>query len=139
MDEKILLRNPQKFDVGIVTLEKPLGMNIRAGSFVMVNQNELSYLASTSTLLQDGILTVDEKQIPALQEVGIDPTTDPNFIKDDEIKKKLSSTTKKLREWLATVELGHILDRVYDIAMTMNLSVDKVKVLQEKMPDKEFV
>lgn len=139
MDEKILLRNPQKFDVGIVTLEKPLGMNIRAGSFVMVNQNELSYLASTSTLLQDGILTVDEKQIPALQEVGIDPTTDPNFIKDDEIKKKLSGTTKKLREWLATVELGHILDRVYDIAMTMNLSVDKVKVLQEKMPDKEFV
>ena len=139
MDDKIILRNPQKFDVGIVTLEKEHGINIRAGSFAIVNQNEINYLASTSTLLQDGILTVDDEHIESMKKVGIDPETDPNFIKDEEIKKKLAGTTKKLTEWLDTVEQGHILDRIYDIADSMNLSADKLRVLREKMPDKEFV
>lgn len=33
MAEKIKLLNPQKFDVGIVTLENKVGINIKAGSF----------------------------------------------------------------------------------------------------------
>jgi len=61
MEDKIMLRNPQKFDVGIVTLEKPLGVNIKAGSFALVNENELNYLASISDLLQKGVLQVDDK------------------------------------------------------------------------------
>lgn len=139
MEDKIILRNLQKFDVGIVTLEKPLGVNIRPGSFAIVSQDELNYLASTCTLLQDGILTVDDNQVEAMQKIGIDPTTDPHFIKDEEIKKKLGGTAKKIREWLATVEEGYILDRVYDVAVSMNLSADKLKVLQEKMPNKNFI
>ena len=58
---------------------------------------------------------------------------------NEEIKKKLSGTGKKLREWLATIEEGHTLDRVFDVAVGMNLSVDKIKILKEKMPDKEFL
>lgn len=140
MTDKIVLRNPQKFDVGIVTSpERPLGVNIRPGSFALVTQDELAYLASTSTLLSKGILRVDEKQAEAMQEIGIDQASDPNFITDEEIKKKLGGTAKKVREWLNTIEEGYILDRIYDAAMGMNLSQDKLKALQEKMPDKAFL
>lgn len=139
MEEKIILRNPQKFDVGIITMLKPNGINIKAGTVCVINQDELNYIASTSTLLQDGILTVDEAHVDAMKEIGIDPQTDPNFISDEEIRKKLSGTAKKLREWLATIELGHILDHIYDVAVTMNLSADKLKALMEKMPDKDFL
>lgn len=139
MEDKIVLKNPQKFDVGIVTMAKPMGVNIKAGSFCLVNQDELNYIASICTLLQDGILTVDDEHVEAMKEVGIDPKTDPNFISDDEIRKKLGGTAKKLREWLQTVDKGHILDRVYDVAVTMNLSADKLKVLTERMPDKDFL
>jgi hypothetical protein len=140
MEDKIILRNPQKFDVGIVTLEKPQGVSVKAGSFVVVNQNELNYLASICTLLQDGILMVDEDHADGfMQQLGVDPATDTHFMKDEDIKKKLGGTVKKMKEWLETVEAGHVLDRIYDIAVTMNLSADKLKVLAEKMPDKEFI
>lgn len=139
MEEKIILRNPQKFDVGIVTMLKPNGINIKAGTVCVINQDELNYIASTCTLLQDGILTVDEAHVDAMKEIGIDPETDPNFISDEEIRKKLSGTAKKMREWLEPIELGHILDRIYDVAVTMNLSADKLKALMEKMPDKDFL
>lgn len=139
MEDKIVLRNPQKFDVGIITLDKPLGVNIRPGSFAIINQNELNYLASICTLLQDGILTVDDANFGAMQQLGIDPTSDPNFISNEEIQKKLSGTGKKMKEWLAGVEQGHILDRIYDVAMSMNLNADKLKILKEKMPDKDFL
>lgn len=139
MEEKIVLRNPQKFDIGIVTLEKPLGVNIKAGSFALVNESELNYLASISDLLQKGLLQVDDQHKEQMLELGINPDDDVNFVKDEEIRKKLSGTGKKLKEWLATIEEGHVLDRVYDVAMEMNLNVDKVKILKEKMPDKEFL
>ena len=140
MEDKIILRNPQKFDVGIVTLEKPQGVSVKAGSFVVVNQNELNYLASICTLLQDGILMVDEDHADGfMQQLGVDPATDTHFMKDEDIKKKLGGTVKKMKEWLETVAAGHVLERIYDIAVTMNLSADKLKVLAEKMPDKEFI
>lgn len=139
MEEKIILRNPQKFDIGIVTLEKPLGVNIRSGSFALVSESELNYLASVSDLLQKGLLQVDEKHKEQMLELGINPDEDVNFISNEEIQKKLSGTVKKLREWLGTIEEGHTLDRVYDVAKDMNLSVDKIKALKEKMPEKDFL
>ena len=139
MNDKIVLRNTQKFDVGIMTPDKPLGVNIRPGSFALVTQTELNYIASTCTLLQRGMLRVDDENAEVMQELGIDQATDPHFIKDEEIQKKLSGTVKKVREWLATSDEDYILDRVYDVAMTMNLSMDKIKALKERMPNKDFL
>lgn len=139
MNDKIILRNTQKFDIGIVTPEKPLGVNIRPGSFAQVTHDELIHILSVSTLIQSGMLTVDEKDKEALTDLGIDPETDQHFIKDEDIKKKLGGTAKKLREWLAGIDEGYILDRVYDIAMSMNLSMDKIKALKEYMPNRDFI
>ena len=33
MSDKMKVYNPQKFDVGVVLLDKPMGINIKAGSF----------------------------------------------------------------------------------------------------------
>ena len=139
MAEKIKLMNPQKFDVGIITLENKIGVNIKAGSFTVVTPDDIAYLASISDVFRRGILKVEEKNIEVMQEAGIDQANDPNYITDEEIQKKLSGTVKKMKEWLATIEEGYILDRIYDVAMNMNLSLDKVKALNEKMPDRKFL
>ena len=139
MAEKIKLMNPQKFDVGIITLENKIGVNIKAGSFTLVTPDDIAYLASISDVFRRGILKVEEKNIEVMQEAGIDQANDPNYITDEEIQKKLSGTVKKMKEWLATIEEGYILDRIYDVAMNMNLSLDKVKALNEKMPDRKFL
>ena len=139
MAEKIKLWNPQKFDVGIVTPENKLGINIQAGSFALVSEDDIAYLATISDVFRKGILKVEEKNLDVMQGVGIDQQNDPHFISNEEIQKKLSGTTKKIKEWLGTIDEAYILDRVYDIAMGMNLSLDKIKILKEKMPNKEFI
>ncbi len=139
MAEKIKLWNHQKFDVGIVTLENKIGTNIKAGSFALVTPDDIIYLASISDVFRRGILKVEDKDVEVMQGAGIDQKNDPNYITDEEIQKKLSGTVKKVKEWLNTIEEGYILDRVYDVAMNMNLSLDKIKVLNEKMPTKKFL
>lgn len=139
MADTIKLMNPQKFDVGIKRLNDSVGINIRAGSFAMVTEDDIAYLASVSDVFRRGILRVEQKNLEAMQAAGIDQENDPNFITNEEIARELGGTARKIREWLRDVNEGHILDRVYDVAMGMNLSQDKLKALQEKMPDKAFL
>lgn len=35
MADRIRIYNPQKFDIGVTTQDKPIGMNVKAGSFIM--------------------------------------------------------------------------------------------------------
>lgn len=37
MDKNIKLVNPQKFDIGVKTFDKPNGVNIQHGSFILVS------------------------------------------------------------------------------------------------------
>ncbi len=139
MPEKIKVYNPQKFDVGVALLDKPLGINIKAGSFVKMTEDDVSYITSISTLFQRGILRVEEASEDIVASAGIDAKTDPNFIDDEDIRKKLNLSAKKIEEWLDTVTEEYVLDRIYDVAKDMNLNVSKIKVLQEKMPERNFM
>lgn len=140
MADKIRVMNMQKFDVGIVTQDKPNGLNIKPGSFAMLSQDDVDYIMTISALFQKGILRIEapiEKEI--MQAVGIDVDKDPNFIDNEEIKKKLAGTAKSIEKWLDTIQEEYVLDRIYDIAMDMNLNMSKIKVLQAKMPAKNFL
>lgn len=56
-----------------------------------------------------------------------------------EIRKQLGQSATKLRQWLDGIDEPYLLDAVFEIAMTMELSSSKLKALQEKMPDREFL
>lgn len=58
---------------------------------------------------------------------------------DEEIRRQLGFGATKLRQWLATINEPYLLDAIFEIAMTMELSSTKLKVLQEKMPEKELL
>ena len=69
-------------------------------------------------------------------------TNNPNahFSDDEDIRKHLASTPKKIGEWLDTITEPFVLDRVYDVAMSMdNLTAPKLKVLKAKMPERDFI
>lgn len=137
--KNIRLYNPQKFDVGVKLLDNDRGMNVRAGGFIQISENDVAYINSISSVLRRGMLRVEKEKEILLQEVGIAPETDPNFIDDEAIRKKLSMSAKKIEEWLQTVQEEYIRDRIYDIAMEMNLPLNKIKVLQAAMPKKTFI
>jgi hypothetical protein len=138
---KYRLNNKKKFDVGIITNDKPYGFNIRAGAFTMVTQDEIDYLMATCTLLQDGVLTLaGEKQKELADIMGINMEDNANFMSDEDIKKKLSGNANQLRKWLNSDDIKpYVLNRIAEIAKGMNLAMSKIQVLQDKMPDYDFL
>lgn len=138
MVSKIKVYNPQKFDVGVKTLDNQVGINIKAGSFALLDENDIAYITSTSTLFERGLLRVDDEHNETLQSSGVDPVNNPNYIDDADIRKILSGSQKKIAEWLNTINEEYILERVYDIANDMDLTAGKIKVLKAKMPDRDF-
>lgn len=137
--KNIRLYNTQKFDVGVKLLDNDRGMNVRAGGFIQISENDVAYINSISSVLRRGMLRIEKEKETLLQEIGIEPETDPNFIDAEGIKKKLNMSAKKIEEWLASVQEEYILDKVYDVAMEMNLPLNKIKVLQAAMPKKSFI
>lgn len=136
---KIKVWNKQKFNVGVKTYGHPLGINIPAGSFVPMEEDEVAQLISTCSLFQRGILSVEEEHKSVMEDGGIFVEDLPNCVTDDEILKKLGGTARKLEDWLKTITEGYVLERVYDIAKGMNLPASKLRVLQEKMPERDFL
>ena len=141
MNERIRLRNPQKFNVGIITPDKPHGLNIAPGAFTIVSQDDLDYLMGTSQLLRKGILQVDgEKSEEVIGNLGIEKENNANFMSDEDIKKKLSMNANQLKKWLDSTEAEpYVLNKIAEIASTMNLSMNKIQVLQEKVPNFKFL
>ena len=141
MAEKMRLNNPNKFAVGIITPEKEYGVNILPGAFTMVTQDEVDYIMATSTLLQNGVLQLTgEKQKELAATMGIEMENNANFMSDEDIKKKLSVNANQLKKWLDTVDAEpYVLNRIAEIASGMNLSMNKIQVLKDKIPDFEFI
>lgn len=141
MSDKMRLNNPNNFAVGIITPEKPYGVNIRPHAFTMVTQDEVDYLMATSTLLKDGVLRlVGEKQQELADILGVNMEDNANFMSDEDIKKKLSGNANQLRKWLDSDDIKpYVLDKIAEIAKTMNLSMNKIQVLQDKLPNYDFL
>ena len=74
-----------------------------------------------------------------MEEGGVFTEDLPNCVSDEEISKKLGGTAKKLDEWLKTITEGYVLERIYDKAITMNLPASKLRVLQDRMPGRNFL
>ena len=141
MSEKMRLNNPNSYAVGIVTPEKEYGVNILPNSFTMVTQDEIDYIMATTTLLQNGVLRLaGEKQKELAQSMGVEMENNANFMSDEDIKKKLSGNANQLRKWLNSDDIQpYVLDKIATIAKGMNLSANKLQVLQEKLPDFDFL
>lgn len=140
-NDRFRVKNPHPFTVGIVTVDKPYGISVPANSFTLLTQDEIDYLISTSTLFQDGVLQVEgEKQKEVVETMGINMENNANFMSDEDIRKKLSGNITQLRKWLDSAEMKpYVLDKVAEIAKGMNLSMTKIQVLQDKLPEYEFL
>ena len=142
MEKKIRLDNPHKFNVGVVTPEKPHGQNVVAGAFIYVTKDELEYLNATSTLISSGKLRVHEsaekKEIE--NDLGLNTEDNANFMSDEDIKKKLTMNTNSLKKWLdSVVAEPYVMQKIAEIASGMNLSMNKIQILKDRIPNFEFI
>lgn len=134
-DKKIRVYNPNKFDVGIRLLNG-MEQNVRHGSFVMLTQDDIDYIASVSKVFSKARLRVEaaeEKEV--LESLGINKDEDPNFMDDIDIKKKLALSVNKLGAWLDTIEDKALLHRIADIAKENDIPASKMKLIAAKVPE----
>lgn len=141
MEERIRLYNPHKFNVGIITPDKEHGINIAPGAFAIVNRDELDYLIATTSLMRDGVLRVTEENKEHVEDMlGMKTEDNANFMSDEDIKKKLSGNVNQIKKWLNSDDIQpYVLEKIADIAKGMNLSMNKIQVLKEKIPKYDFL
>lgn len=133
METRVKVWNPNKFNVG-VTLFDGRTLNIVAGSFNMLTRNDILYVSTTSTLFKRGLLRVEEEAKPVLDELGIVEENNAGFMSEEEMKKKLNMSAAKLASWMEEITDEVVLDRIAQLAKSIDLPTSKMRVVEEKVP-----
>jgi|GEM_PF-2369556 len=138
MADTIRVTNTRKFNVG-VKLQNGIEHNIKPGGFVTLARADVDYIASIAPELFEGekILRLDDREVSV--ENGFIDSVDDAPLDEEQIRKNLALSEKKMRAWLDGIAKPFLLDAIYDVAATMNLTAGKLKALQEKMPERDFL
>lgn len=136
--DKIRVYNPRKFAVGL-TFMNGTERAIQPGSFALLTKDEIEYLASVSPALFDGekLLRVEDRSLAV--ELGFVESVDKPVLNDEEIRRNLGQRVSQVKAWLDGIEEAYLLDAVCDVAATMDLPASKLQMLQERMPEREFL
>ena len=136
--EKIRVENPRKFAVGF-TLLNGVEKTIQPGSFTLLSQDEIEYLASIApSLFQDEkVLRLSDREMAV--QLGFISGLDQPALDAEEIRKRLNQRLPQLRAWLEGIHEDYLMDAICDVAAEMDLPASKLQLLQERMPHREFL
>lgn len=101
---------------------------VQPNLYVMLNEVDILYIDSVSTLFQEGILYVEDDELN--QKMGY-IEKNHNIVSDDELKKIFSLGTSKMKEALQKFNAQHVTDRVISLAKTSDLPASKLNVIKE--------
>lgn len=144
MDLKQVFRvyNKCKYDIGVIT-EGGTGKNIKAGSFTLLTGNDILYINDQCSInrffSKRMLVPVDEngREI-AMSEFLVDEDPMPH-LNDEMIETQLKLPIKKLQAWLDEIDDPSELHAIYETAKKIDLPSSKLKILSQKMPDKDWL
>ena len=87
--EKIRVNNPRKFAIGVM-LQNGTERAILPGSFVMLEKEDIEYLASVAPMLFEGEKQLRLSDRNLAVELGFIESTEQPVLDDEEIRKNLS-------------------------------------------------
>ena len=130
MARKLKLYNKQKFDVGIKLINPMREQNIKAGSFTIVEDDDIYYLDSICSLIKRGFLTFDDDEIKMNLGYIENKVVTKN---DEEILAFLKGGFLKMKSELASIKEPYLIDAVFKIAegIADELSGSKIKYISE--------
>ena len=127
---KIKVFNKNKFDIGIKLINPVREQNIKAGSFTIIEDDDVYYLDSICTLFKRCMLTIEDSTIIE----GLNMSEQQVMIKtDEEIIAILKGNFAKMKSELSKITEPHLKDAVYQISkpISSELSGGKLKFLSE--------
>lgn len=130
MADKVKLRNPNKFDVGVKLIDPQRELNIKAGSFIMATRDDIYYLDTVSRLLKKSYLVVDDEEINV--NLGYNGNNF-NIINEKEIEELLFGNYLHMEKEIKKYTEPHVIDAIYQFAKTNvdKLSGSKIKFLSK--------
>lgn len=138
MADRVRVRNMTPYDIGVMT-QNGLGYNIKAKLFVMLNREDVEYIMAIAPKLfaQPAQLVVEDEELT--QAVGIESVKEAAYT-DADIDKVLKGSVAKLKTFVEDNKKNlHVLEMLCQASSDMDLPVSKVKVLQEAMPQRDFM
>lgn len=132
--ERVRITNETRYNIGLVSQSK-IEYNIRPHAFITLNRDDAEYMiARVPSLFQEGKLRVDNEELA--QDMGIIAPGDVSPWSEDAVRKILSGKVAAISEWAKNITDNSIAEVVYDVAMQMDLSASKMRVLKEVWPEK---
>ena len=135
--------NTANFDIGI-TLSSNQQRVIRAGTLLPMSIDDILYIESNCrakpfSSKRLSIKTKDGKEL-TLEDIGgyTDPYAEKHF-DADEIVANLNKSAKHIAAWLKEITDPVELDAIGEMAIKMDLSASKLKVIQAKVPNKDML
>lgn len=142
-DKKLRVYNRCKYDIGVHLMsgQQP---NIKAGSFIMLSVNDIMYIESTSKrkiFSARMLVAVDDNNKDInFEELGgyTDEYATPH-LSDEEIVDRLNKSAKAISVWLNEIDEPEELHAILEVAKTLDLPASKLKVIKNKMPNKDVL
>lgn len=136
--DKTRVYNERKYDVGLI-LQNGAERVVHPGSFALLARDEIEYIASIAPSLFDGEKQLRLEDRTLAVQLGFVASEQAETLDASVISKKLGLRNPQLKAWLDGITEPYLLDAVFDVAMTMDLPASKLQLLQERMPEKEFI
>lgn len=143
-DTKLRVYNRCNYDIG-VTLTSGQKPNIRKGSFLPLSVDDILYIESiargrkpfSSKLL---VPVGDDGKDLMLEDLGgyTDTYAEKHFSKE-EIMTNLKKPFKAVENWLNKIEDPVELHAISEVALEMDLPGSKLKLIQAKVPNVDFL
>lgn len=138
MADRVRVRNTTPYDIGVMT-QNGLGYNIKAKLFLMLNREDVEYIMAIAPKLfsHPAQLVVEDEELT--QAAGIETVKEAAY-DDATIEKILKGSASKLKTFVEENKKNlHVLEMLCLASAEMDLPVSKVKVLQEVMPQRDFM
>ena len=141
---KFRVYNRCKFDIGVRTVEGR-EYNIKPGSFVLLTLDDIEYIESVcqkKKLFGAGMLEVVDGsgKTLACEDINIvEANESEKMLSDDEITAALKKPVKAFDEWINKIDDPVELHAIYTVASGMDLPASKLKILNAKMPNKDWL
>lgn len=143
-EQRFRVYNKCKYDIGVKTING-MNLNIKAGSFQLLTVNDILFIESmcraNKFFSAKMLVIVDDtgKEI-ALETIGLAKDESvQEHMSDNEIYAMLKKNNKQIEAWLSNIDDKAELHNIFMVAKTADISSSKLKILHDKMPDKDWL
>lgn len=128
MKESIKVLNNNQYNVGLTCQNWSKDRIVKPKSFIYLNEKEIKEMDSDYEFFSSGELVIDDEELNI--ELGY-AEKNPNTITDKEVEDIFKLTAIQIKEKLSGVTEMFALTKILEVAKKSDLSVSKLKVVEE--------